>query len=66
MWKTLQKENIMNMRVDFIIPVMDPPMENTEAGTKDGIPDGNIDLQEPFNNRTVVNSGELFRITPRE
>lgn len=56
----------MNTRVDFIIPVMDPPMENTEAGTKDGIPDGNIDLQEPFNNRTVVNSGELFRITPRE
>ena len=45
---------------------MDSPMENTEAGTKDGIPDGNIDLQEPFNNRTVVNSGELFRITPRE
>lgn len=64
--KNITKRKYNEYEGRFIIPVMDPPMENTEAGTKDGIPDGNIDLQEPFNNRTVVNSGELFRITPRE
>ena len=33
-------------------------MENTKAVTEDGIPDRIIDLQEPSNRRTVVNSVE--------
>ena len=39
--KNITKRKYNEYEGRFIIPVMDPPMENTEAGTKDGIPDGN-------------------------
>ena len=65
MSETLQEENVIKRDGQFIIPVMDPLMENTKAGTEDGIPDRIIDLQEPSNSRTVVNSVELFSQSPR-
>ena len=44
---------------------MDPPIGNSETKTRDGIPDGNIDLQGLPNNRAVVNPAEMFSTAPR-
>ena len=64
--ETLQEGNVTKNDGQFLIPMMDPPMENTKAVTEDGIPDRIIDLQEPSNRRTVANSVELFCQSPGE
>ena len=56
----------MNNSSRLIVPRMDPPMKTTKTETKDGILVGNINLHEPSNRRTFVNSVELFSPTPRE